>query len=111
MNVCFDDDVQRCNFASLNLSEDVFQLHTTLNTCITTLIQRAITLFTRFSNSAGSLFVWCRTELVSGSWHCTETKHLNWSGWTGFFDLLTLVVNERTYFAPCSASNDWIANF
>ena len=70
MHVRFDDDVERGNFASLNLGEDVFQLDTTLHTSITALIERAITLFAGFGHSLCSLFVWCRAEFIASVWHC-----------------------------------------
>ena len=111
MHVGLDDDVECGNLTGLNLAEDIFELYAALHTGIAALVNGAETLFARFGNGARCFFVRRGAELVASIWHCTQAENLHWRRRAGFFDLLTLVVDNCANFAPRGAGNHWVANF
>ena len=78
VHVGLDNKVQRGNFTSLNLGEDVFQTHSTLHTSIAALAESAITHFTRLAHCASRFFIWSTTEFVASIWRNRQTKYLHW---------------------------------
>ena len=110
LHVGLQHQVQGGHFAGLDLREHVLQLHATLNAGVAALGLGAQTLFARFADGSGGLFVGSHTELVTGVGHARQTEHLHGGGGAGFLDLLALVVDHGAHASPRTAGHDGVAH-
>ena len=111
VDVGLDDQVEVCCLTALDLLEDVFKTSaTTGRRGVSAKAGLAVVVLTSVGDLGGHLLARGDVELIARFGDLGEAEHLNWRRWASLFDVLALVVDERTNAAPCSAGDHRVAD-
>ena len=111
MHICFHNHVQRRYFARLNMGEDIFKFHSALNSGVTALVHRAISLLTRAGHGSCSSLIRGRPKFFTCTWHHRQTEYLHRRRRPCLFDLLSTVVDQCANLTPRGTRDYWVTYF